>query len=239
MAPPLLAVVAGWDAMAAAIAALLTPGVLPVHVAQEASFRRPVGVGDRLTSTAAVASIAPGPAGAVARIHMETADADGRPVCDSAATVYLAGAVLASFGEAAETLMTAAEVTAPAGSATSVDYAVDHDQAERYADASGDHNPIHLDDEAAQAAGFDGTVVHGMCVLALACRAAVETLCGGDPRQVRGVTARFGKPVRPGDLLRISLGPPSGEDGVRRHRLRAETDRGVVLKRGAIELERG
>ncbi|WP_037545277.1 MaoC family dehydratase [Stappia stellulata] len=34
-----------------------------------------------------------------------------------------------------------------------------------YAEASGDRNPIHLDDAAAQSVGLPGTIVHGMLVM--------------------------------------------------------------------------
>jgi acyl dehydratase len=36
------------------------------------------------------------------------------------------------------------------------------DSVRRYAEASGDENPIHLDDSVARAAGFDGVIAHGM-----------------------------------------------------------------------------
>ncbi|SDU17636.1 MaoC/PaaZ C-terminal domain-containing protein [Stappia sp. ES.058] len=36
---------------------------------------------------------------------------------------------------------------------------------EAYADASGDRNPIHLDDSAAQGVGLPGSIVHGMLVM--------------------------------------------------------------------------
>ncbi|MEE2827804.1 MAG: MaoC/PaaZ C-terminal domain-containing protein, partial [Myxococcota bacterium] len=41
-----------------------------------------------------------------------------------------------------------------------------------FAELSGDFNPVHLDDEHARAAGFDGVIVHGMCVLGASARAA-------------------------------------------------------------------
>ncbi len=36
------------------------------------------------------------------------------------------------------------------------------EQLYRYADASGDHNPIHLDEEAAHRVGLDGVILHGL-----------------------------------------------------------------------------
>lgn len=238
LAPPLVAVVAGWDAMTAAIAPLLTARVLPVHVAQEATFRRPVRVGDRLRSVAVVASMSRALGGAMAVVEMGVDDADDSRVCDSTATVFLPGVEASPFGGIPSGASTASsEVKAPAAEAVAVEYAIDHDQARRYAEASGDHNPIHLDDEAARASGFSGTIVHGMCILALACRAATDALCGGDPTQVRRLAARFAKPVQPGDILRILFGPSGAvENGHRQHRFRGETGRGLALKRGAIEL---
>ena len=39
-------------------------------------------------------------------------------------------------------------------------------QLHRYADASGDHNPLHLDPDFAAKTQFGGTIAHGMLVLA-------------------------------------------------------------------------
>jgi acyl dehydratase len=44
----------------------------------------------------------------------------------------------------------------------------------RYAGASGDHNPIHQDDEVARSVGLPGVIAHGMYTMALAARAVGE-----------------------------------------------------------------
>ncbi|MCB0894409.1 MAG: MaoC family dehydratase N-terminal domain-containing protein [Nocardioides sp.] len=44
----------------------------------------------------------------------------------------------------------------------------------RYAEASGDHNPIHQDEQVAASVGLPGVIAHGMYTMALAAR-AVET----------------------------------------------------------------
>jgi acyl dehydratase len=41
----------------------------------------------------------------------------------------------------------------------------------RYAEASGDHNPIHQDEEVARSVGLPGVIAHGMYTMALAARA--------------------------------------------------------------------
>lgn len=63
----------------------------------------------------------------------------------------------------------------------------------RYAEASGDANPIHLDDGAAQAAGLPGVVAHGMLTLALAGR--LVTAWAGDEFEVTTLRTRFPRPV--------------------------------------------
>lgn len=72
-------------------------------------------------------------------------------------------------------------------------YSLTRDDLRRYAAASGDPNPVHLDDDAAAAAGFPGVVAHGMLTLALAAR-ALEEWAGGDGR-VRELRAKFTRPV--------------------------------------------
>jgi len=70
---------------------------------------------------------------------------------------------------------------------------------------SGDRNPLHIDPERGQAAGFDGPIVHGLCTYGFTCRAVVEAFCGFDPDSVASHEARFSAPVFPGDSLRVKL----------------------------------
>ena len=62
-----------------------------------------------------------------------------------------------------------------------------------YAAASGDSNPIHADDAAAQAVGLPGVVAHGMLTLGRA-MAVVADFAGGPDRLVE-FGARFIRPV--------------------------------------------
>jgi acyl dehydratase len=110
---------------------------------------------------------------------------------------------------------------------------VDADQAQRYAAASGDTNAIHVDEAAARAAGFDGVVLQGMCAFAFAQR-AVEAAAGSP---VRDIGVRFGRPIRPGDVLRTCVTLGFDEAGSRAARFFVETDAGVALKDGWAALE--
>lgn len=62
-----------------------------------------------------------------------------------------------------------------------------------YADAAGDHNPIHLHDAAARAAGLPGVVAHGMATLALAAR--LVSAWAGPDAEVAELRTRFARPV--------------------------------------------
>ncbi|NLD86013.1 MAG: acyl dehydratase [Actinomycetales bacterium] len=70
---------------------------------------------------------------------------------------------------------------------------VTRDDLRRYAEASGDHNPIHLDDAAAQSLGLPGVVAHGMLTSALAIGVVAEWAGGADA--VLATSIRFAGPV--------------------------------------------
>lgn len=79
---------------------------------------------------------------------------------------------------------------------------VDEDQTFRYAEASGDHNPIHVDEDFAQnTAQLPGIIVHGMCTMAFSVKAVLDSVCEGDPARLRRVKVRMSKPVFPGQTL--------------------------------------
>lgn len=61
-----------------------------------------------------------------------------------------------------------------------------------YAQASGDHNPIHVDDAAARALGLPGVIAHGMWTMGAALRLVEQAAPGA--RITRAFT-RFGRPL--------------------------------------------
>ncbi|MGB4629505.1 MAG: MaoC/PaaZ C-terminal domain-containing protein [Propionicimonas sp.] len=63
----------------------------------------------------------------------------------------------------------------------------------RYAEASGDDNPIHLDDEKAAELGLPGVIAHGMLTMGTALRVVTDWI--GDPARVVSYQVRFTKPV--------------------------------------------
>ena len=60
----------------------------------------------------------------------------------------------------------------------------------RYAGASGDFNPIHIDPEFAKAVGLPGTILHGLYMMGLVARANAA-LAEGDPRALKRLSVQF------------------------------------------------
>jgi acyl dehydratase len=69
------------------------------------------------------------------------------------------------------------------------------DQGVRYAEASGDHNPIHKSDEIARSAGLPRAILHGLCTMALASQVIVDGLLDGNPTRLKSMSVRFSRPV--------------------------------------------
>ncbi|HEY7346698.1 MAG TPA: MaoC/PaaZ C-terminal domain-containing protein [Ktedonobacterales bacterium] len=79
---------------------------------------------------------------------------------------------------------------------------VTREQLRAYADASGDHNLIHLDDDFARMAGLDGVIAHGMLSMGFLGQFVsgwMGTLAG-KPGLAR-LKVRFSAMVKPGDIL--------------------------------------
>ena len=76
---------------------------------------------------------------------------------------------------------------------------VTQEQISAYAEASGDINPIHVNEEFARMVGLPGTIAHGMLDLGI----LVETLSrwAGGSERVAAVAVRFSKPLLPGQTI--------------------------------------
>ncbi|MCO5090920.1 MaoC/PaaZ C-terminal domain-containing protein [Bosea sp. (in: a-proteobacteria)] len=80
-----------------------------------------------------------------------------------------------------------------------------------FAEASGDHNPIHLDPEAARASGLDDVIAHGMLLAAYAGRAVEAVYPDCD---IRDFSIRFTRTGRIGDVITVAvMSRKAGNDG--------------------------
>jgi len=88
------------------------------------------------------------------------------------------------------------------------------EQIRQYADASGDRNPIHLDESFARSAGLPGVIAHGMLTMAFANQMVTDWL--GDRSLLKSLNGRFAGMVLPGDDVTCSGSVASKNDETRR-----------------------
>jgi acyl dehydratase len=82
----------------------------------------------------------------------------------------------------------------------------------RYAGASGDVNPIHIDPEFAKAVGLPNSILHGLYMMGLVARAATEA-AGGDPRSLKRLSVQFRGMGAPETEIAVSGTVKSVDDG--------------------------
>ena len=90
------------------------------------------------------------------------------------------------------------------GDRATVEHVFTTEDVAAFARLSGDDNPIHLDAGAAQAAGFEREVVHGVLVTSLISR-LLGTQLPGPGTILLGQELRYRRPVHPGDRLTATV----------------------------------
>jgi acyl dehydratase len=239
LAPPVFTVIPVWDAMAGAVGAVTPAEAFPflVHGEQDIRFHRPVEPGMVLRAKAAAVGLHVKSSGTTLVTRIETRDDAGALVNEHYSVTFFRG-----MSEGESTGDTAPEHRFPEDvrSAEPVAVAtqkVDDDQTFRYADASGDHNPIHLDPEFAKSVGLPGIIIHGLCTMAFTSWAAIENVAGGDPTRLQRLAVRFSQPVLPGQEITTRFWWSGDRDGATAFAFETTSDAGnVVIKDGLAEV---
>lgn len=232
VAPPVFPVVAAFGAfMNAAMDPELEADLLRlVHGAEEHVIHRPIKPGDVLTVNPVLESVEKKDSGETFTAKATLTDQSGEPVAEVRGTMFIRGSGSGSKSSAA-TEDEPREIVYEEATK------VDDDQTYRYAEASGDHNPIHIDPNTAQMAGLPGIICHGMCTMAIATKAAVDGLAGGDPARIKRVGVRLSKPVLPGQELTTKLWKETDGDEVTTYGFETYNQDGVaVIKQGVVEI---
>jgi acyl dehydratase len=82
----------------------------------------------------------------------------------------------------------------------------------RYAGASGDFNPIHIDEEFAKQVGLPGRILHGLYTMAQVARAQTEA--GGGPESLKRLAVQFRGMGLPEQEITVSGTVREVRDGV-------------------------
>jgi acyl dehydratase len=136
------------------------------------------------------------------------------------------------------TTMTTFETVEVGQALPSMTKRVSVEQIHAYAQASGDKNPIHLDDGFARSVGLPGVIAHGMLTMAFANQMVTDWL--GDRSRLKRLDGRFGGMVLPGDEVTCSGSIVKKDETARRVliNLVVTNQRGEkVLTKGVAEAE--
>ncbi|HEX6122641.1 MAG TPA: MaoC/PaaZ C-terminal domain-containing protein, partial [Ktedonobacterales bacterium] len=206
-----------------------------LHGEQEYTYARPLSVGEALVVRHAIASIRQSGRGGMAIMTLEQRceTNTGERVVTGKATVIVRdtppeAAAAAAVGAPAKR---AAE---PAGEAIpALTKHVTQEQIDAYAEVSGDHNPIHVNPEAARAVGLEGTIAHGMLSMAFLGQVMTDWLTAAAPGGwLARLRVRFQAMVRPGDTLSCRGVLGARADGRQRVELWIENQRGERVVTG-------
>lgn len=241
VAPAVFAVLPVWDANADALLRFIPPELMlqVLHGEQDIHLHRQIRAGDQLTSVATVIGIHAKASGTTPVVKIDTTDAGGDLVAEQYFVTFIRGVSEGgSVGNAAPShvLSDDAKAGAPVAEITQK---VDPDQSLRYAPASGDMNPIHVDDDVARSVGLPGIINHGLCTMAFTSWAAVGELAGSDPSRLRRLAVRFSKPVIPGEAITTrfwNLADTSRPDITAYGFETTNPDGDVVVKDGLVEI---
>jgi acyl dehydratase len=202
-----------------------------VHGAEEHIIHKPIRPGDKLSITTALESVEKKETGETFTVKATEKNQDGEIVAEVRGTMFIRGSGQRKPGGGSATEQPERDVEYEESTK------VDDDQTHRYAEASGDNNPIHLDPNTAAMAGLPGIILHGMCTMAIATKAAVNGLAGGDPTRIKRVGVRLSKPVLPGQELTTKLWELSEEDGVKTYGFETyNPDGAAVIKNGEVDI---
>lgn len=105
----------------------------------------------------------------------------------------------------------------------------------RYAGASGDFNPIHIDEEVALQVGLPGRILHGLWSMAQIARAASDA-AGADPTALRSLSVQFRGMGRIGEEIVVNGQVKSVADGIATAKLEAVQGETRLIRNAVAQL---
>ena len=105
----------------------------------------------------------------------------------------------------------------------------------RYAGASGDYNPIHIDPEFAKSVGLPGNILHGLYSMALVARAAGDA--AGGSMKLKRLSVQFRGMGLPEQEIVVSGSVREERDGRLIIGAKAEQGGKAIIKNAEAEVE--
>lgn len=104
----------------------------------------------------------------------------------------------------------------------------------RYAGASGDFNPIHIDEEFAKGVGLPGKILHGLYTMAQVARA--QTDAGGGPESLKRLKVQFRGMGLPEQEIVVTSKVVEVTDGVAKVETAAEQNGNQIVRNAEAEI---
>jgi len=164
-----------------------------VHGEHDATFHRPLKAWDLMQVRGELISVDEKSSGLLVTSKIY-GFVDGEAAVEAKTSYFIRAKKKPSDGKAKEAAQKPAAPEPPAPD-YEVQFRIDDDQSYRYAKASLDDNPIHVDPDTAKAAGLPDVILHGLCTMAMSGKSVVDTLADGDPRRLKRLGVRFASPV--------------------------------------------
>ena len=105
----------------------------------------------------------------------------------------------------------------------------------RYAGASGDFNPIHIDEEFAQQVGLPGRILHGLWTMAQVARAHTEA--AGGPEKLKRLSVQFRGMGRMEEELMVRGTVSEVSDGTAKVQSEAVQGENRIIRNGVAEID--
>lgn len=194
-----------------------------MHAEQRVSWHSPIHAGDILTARIMIKDIEDTRAGQLLKISGSVITQDGSIAAEATAGLMIKNPSSAKKTEAHPAAERHLREMARLEIRTEIGQNLD------YARASGDRSFIHISNRLARLAGLPGAVMHGICLLSMACSAYTGRFLDGDSTSLTGAYTRFSYPALPGETLSMICfeGPPG------------ETPFTLVNRSGRTVLSRG
>ena len=229
VAPPMYAVVVTWASIMGVVGDpdLKVDVIRLLHGEQDMEFILPIRPGDKITAVANVASIETRATGETLAIEINATNQAGEKVNRTLFNAFIRGGgrggsdARVAEPQRGEPIVTVAQQ-------------VDKDQTYRYKEASGDFNPIHVDENFAKMAGLPGIIVHGLCTMAFTSKVMIDKFCGGDPVKLKRLRVRFTRPVLPGQIITTRVWPDGDREDRKLFAFETFNPEGRAVIRGGL-----
>ncbi|KAM4869109.1 peroxisomal multifunctional enzyme type 2 isoform X2 [Urocitellus parryii] len=173
-----------------------------LHGEQYLELYKPLPTSGKLKCEAVVADVLDKGSGAV--ILMDVYSYSGKElICYNQFSLFLVGS--GGFGgkRTSEKLKVALDVPSRSPDAVLRD-TTSLNQAALYR-LSGDWNPLHIDPNFANLAGFEKPILHGLCTFGFSARHVLRQFADNDVSRFKAIKTRFAKPVYPGQTLQTEM----------------------------------